>query len=133
MRNLNQHSLRRRSPRRPNPSLLPSTADAPACTFSIGSEPNAPSVPVVVYGRLASAARRSSTKGSTFRIVGRIAQDVDATAATGTFHLCVVAEHIEPKPASTSKLIPRSLLMSSDLTDSLFGPVILQLHAAAGH
>ena len=33
----------------------PSTADAPAkCTFTIGSEPDAPSVPVVVYGRLAA-------------------------------------------------------------------------------
>ncbi len=85
----------------------PSTADAPAkCTFTIGSEPDAPSVPIVVYGRLALRCSQILTKGSTLRIVGRIAQDVDATAATGIFHLCVVAEHIEPKPASTSKLIP---------------------------
>ena len=90
-----------------NPIIDSPPADAPAkCTFSIGSEPDAPSVPIVVYGRLALRCSQILTKGSTLRIVGRIAQDVDATAATGIFHLCVIAEHIEPKPVPTPKLIP---------------------------
>jgi len=76
------------------------------CIFSIGSEPEAASVPVVTYGRLALRCSQILTKGSVIRVVGRIAQDVDATAATGTFRLCVVAEHIEPRPAATPKLIP---------------------------
>lgn len=84
----------------------PSTADAPAkCTFTIGSEPDAPSVPVVAYGRLALRCSQILTKGSTLRVVGRIAQDVDTTASTGSFRLCVIAEHVEPKP-STSKRVP---------------------------
>ena len=84
----------------------PSTADAPAkCTFTIGSEPDAPSVPIITYGRLALRCSQILTKGSVIRVVGRIAQDVDATATTGSFRLCVVAEHIEPKP-STSKRVP---------------------------
>ena len=85
----------------------PATEDAPAkCTFSLASEPDVPSIPIVVYGRVALRCSQILTKGSTLRIVGRIAQDVDATATTGTFRLCVVAEHIEPKRASTPKLIP---------------------------
>jgi single-stranded DNA-binding protein len=76
------------------------------CTFTIGSEPEAPLIPVVTYGRLALRCSQILTKGSAIRIVGHIAQDVEATATTGTFRLCVVAEHVELKPASTPRLIP---------------------------
>jgi hypothetical protein len=83
----------------------PSTADAPAkCTFSIVSEPDAPSVPVVVHGRLALYCAQHLFQSSSIRIVGRISQDIEATATTGTFHLCVIAEHIEIKPSSSRKL-----------------------------
>jgi hypothetical protein len=83
------------------------SADEPDwCTFTIGSEPEAPSVPVVTYGRLALRCSQILTTGSVIRVVGHIAQDAEATATTGTFRLCVVAEHIEIRPVPTSKLIP---------------------------
>jgi single-stranded DNA-binding protein len=83
------------------------SADEPDwCTFTIGSEPDSPSVPVVTYGRLALRCSQILTKGSAIRVVGRIAQNAEATAATGTFRLCVVAEHIEIKPIPSPKLIP---------------------------
>jgi hypothetical protein len=76
------------------------------CIFSIGSEPEAASVPVVTYGRLALRCSQILTKGSVVRAVGRLAQDVEATAVSGSFRLCILAEHIEPRPAATPKLIP---------------------------
>jgi hypothetical protein len=83
------------------------SVDAPDwCTFTIGSEPDAPSVPVVTYGRLALRCSQILTKGSAIRVVGRIAQDAEAMATTGTFRLCVIAEHIEIKPVPTPRLIP---------------------------
>jgi Single-stranded DNA-binding protein len=89
-----------------DPALsLPTDDQVPArCTFSIASDPDPASVPIVVYGRLAAYCSKNLYEGSVIRIVGRIAQDPEATAATGSFCLCVVAEHIEIKP-STSKRI----------------------------
>jgi len=85
---------------------LPSGDQAPArCIFSLGSDPDPAQVPIVVYGRLAAYCSKHLYQGSSVRVVGRIAQDVDASIATGTFRLCVVAEHIEQKP-STSKRVP---------------------------
>ena len=85
---------------------LPTDEQAPArCTFSLASDPDPASVPVVVYGRLAAYCSKNLFQGSVIRVVGRIAQDVESTAATGSFRLCVVAEHIEPKP-STSNRVP---------------------------
>jgi len=75
----------------------------PTCTFTLGSEPEAPSVPVVVYSRLAIYCSKNLYRGSGIRVVGHIAQDAPASAATGTFRLCVVAEHIEVKAPSYSK------------------------------
>lgn len=84
----------------------PSTPDAPPrCTFSLSSDPNPSSVPVLVFGRLAAFCAKHLFQGSVVRVVGRIAQDTQASSATGTFRLCIVAEHIEPKP-SNSKPIP---------------------------
>ena len=74
------------------------------CTFSISSEPDAPSVPVIVHGRLALYCPQHLFQDSSVRIVGRIAQNAEATATTGTFRLCVIAEHIEIKPSSSRKL-----------------------------
>jgi single-stranded DNA-binding protein len=87
---------------------LPIDDQAPArCTFSLASDPDPASVPVVVYGRLAAYCSKHLYKGSSVRVVGRIAQDVESTAATGTFCLCVVAEHIELKPSSRRDLLPQ--------------------------
>jgi len=86
------------------------SADEPDwCTFTIGSEPDAPSVPVVTYGRLALRCSQILTKGSGIRVVGRLAQDVEATASSGTFRLCVIAEHIEIKPVSTPRPTPEEV------------------------
>jgi hypothetical protein len=85
---------------------LPPEDQAPArCTFTIASDPDPASVPIVVYGRLAAYCSKHLYQGSSVRVVGHIAQDVEASAATGSFCLCVVAEHVEQKP-STSKRIP---------------------------
>jgi len=88
------------------PALVaPPTQDGlTTCTFSISSEPDAPSIPVLVLGRLALYCDQHLFQGSSIRIVGRIAQDAEATATTGTFRLCVIAEHIEIKPSSSRRL-----------------------------
>jgi Single-stranded DNA-binding protein len=84
---------------------LPSGDQAPArCTFSLGSDPDPASVPIVVYGRLAAYSHKNLFQGSCIRVVGRIAQDAEASAAAGSFCLCVVAEHIEIKPSSSRRL-----------------------------
>ena len=89
-----------------SPVLVPSSdVESPArCAFSLASDPDPASVPVVVYGRLAEYCLRHLSEGSAIRVVGRIAQDAEATAATGTFRLCVIAEHIEIKPSSSRRL-----------------------------
>lgn len=76
----------------------------PTCTFTLGSEPEAPSVPVVVHSRLAVYCSKNLYRGSGIRVVGRVAQDGAASAAAGTFRLCVIAEHIEVKAPSYSKV-----------------------------
>jgi single-stranded DNA-binding protein len=73
------------------------------CTFSITSGENAPSVPVITYGKLAIRCSELVDKGSAIRIVGRIAQDLEASAATGSFCLRVIAEHIEIRPKVSSR------------------------------
>ena len=79
---------------------LPADEDAiPSCTFSLGSEPEALSVPVVVHSRLAVYCSKNLYRGSNVRVVGHIAQDAEASATMGTFQLRIVAEHIEVKPS----------------------------------
>jgi single-stranded DNA-binding protein len=73
------------------------------CTFSITSGDNAPSVPVIAYGKLAIRCSKLLDRGASIRIVGRIAQDLEASAATGSFCLRVIAEHVEIKPQVSSK------------------------------
>ena len=73
------------------------------CTFSLTSGENAPSVPVITYHKLAIRCSGLLDKGSSIRIVGRIAQDLEASAATGSFCLRVIAEHIEIKPKVSSR------------------------------
>lgn len=68
------------------------------CTFLISSGDQAPAVPVVAYGRLALRCNELLDKGSSIRIVGRIAQDLEASDATASFRLHLVAEHVEIKP-----------------------------------
>jgi single-stranded DNA-binding protein len=105
MRNLNSLLLEGVLLDVPVLSHATSSNEPDRCIFSIASEPEAASVPVVTYGRLALRYSQILTKGSVIRVVGHISQDVETTAANGSFRLCVVAEHIEPKP-STLKPVP---------------------------
>ena len=73
------------------------------CTFSLTSGENAPSVPVITYHKLAIRCSELLDKGSSIRIVGRIAQDLEASAASGSFCLRVIAEHVEIKPKVSSR------------------------------
>ena len=73
------------------------------CTFSLTSGENAPSVPVITYHKLAIRCSELLDKGSAIRIVGRIAQDLEASAASGSFCLRVIAEHVEIKPKVSSR------------------------------
>ncbi len=70
------------------------------CSFLLASGDQAPAVPVVAYGRLALRCNELLDKGSAIRIVGRISQDLEASEATSTFRLHLVAEHVEIKAAS---------------------------------
>ena len=70
------------------------------CSFFISSGDQAPAVPVVSYGRLALRCNELLDKGSAIRIVGRIAQDLEASDASSIFRLHLVAEHVEIKTAS---------------------------------
>ena len=68
------------------------------CTFLIASGDQAPAVPVVAYSRLALRCNELLDKGSSVRVVGRIAQDLEASDSTSSFKLHLVAEHVEIKP-----------------------------------
>lgn len=70
------------------------------CSFFITSGDQAPAVPVVSYGRLALRCNELLDKGAAIRIVGRIAQDLEASDASSTFRLHLVAEHVEIKAVS---------------------------------
>lgn len=70
------------------------------CSFLLASGDQAPAVPVVAYGRLALRCNELLDKGSAIRIVGRIAQDLEASEATATFRLHLVAEHVEVRAQS---------------------------------
>lgn len=67
------------------------------CSFLISSGDQAPAVPVVAYGRLALRCNELLDKGSAIRIVGRLAQDREASDSTSSFKLHLVAEHVEIK------------------------------------
>jgi primosomal replication protein N len=86
------------------PSFFTSPDGIPRCTFSLASGDTAPAVPVITYGRLAERCSSLLDQGSVIRIVGRIAQDVEATTATGNFSLIVAADHVEIKPSSSHKV-----------------------------
>ncbi len=68
------------------------------CSFFIASGDQAPSVPVVAYGRLALRCNELLDRGSSIRVVGRIAQDLEASDSSSTFRLHLVAEHVEVRP-----------------------------------
>jgi single-stranded DNA-binding protein len=76
----------------------------PRCTFSLASGDTAAAVPVITYGHLAVRCSGLLDKGASIRVVGRIAQDLESSEATGSFKLHVVAEHVEIKPSSSRKL-----------------------------
>jgi primosomal replication protein N len=75
----------------------------PRCTFSLASGDTAPAVPVITYGCVATRCSELIDRGSTVRIVGRIAQDLESSEATSSFKLHVVAEHVEVRPAASHR------------------------------
>lgn len=77
--------------------------DLDECRFSIAAGDSAKSVPVIAYHRIAIRCSELLHSGSAIRVVGRIAQDLAATAATGAFSLHVVAEHVEIQSCTSSK------------------------------
>lgn len=77
----------------------------PCCTFSLASGSDAPSIPVIAYSRLAARCSELLSEGSSVRVVGRIAQDLEASAAAGSFRLHVIAEHVEIQPARSKPVL----------------------------
>ena len=65
------------------------------CSFCLHSGDDAPSVPVIAYGKLANRCMELLSTDTTVRVVGRIARDLEASAATESLRLHVVAEHVE--------------------------------------
>ena len=84
------------------PAFIPAASeDAIArCSFCLDCGPSAPSIPIIVYNRLALRCHELLDKHSSVRVVGRVVHDTEASATTGTFTLAVVAEHVEVKPVS---------------------------------
>ena len=101
MKNLNSILLEGDLISTPIPSTSPDGITQ--CTFSLTSGDSVPAVPVIAYGRLAIRCSELLDKGSSIRIVGRIAQDLEASAASGSFCLRLIAEHVEIKPKVTSR------------------------------
>jgi single-strand DNA-binding protein len=85
------------------PSFSTSPDGIPRCTFSLASGDTAPAVPVITYGRLATRCSGILDKGSSIRVVGRIAQDLESSEATGSFMLHIVADHVEVRPAASHR------------------------------
>jgi single-strand DNA-binding protein len=102
MRNLNSILLEGDLVAQPSFSTGPD--GIPRCTFSLASGDTAPAVPVITYGRLAERSSGLLDKGSSIRVVGRIAQDLESSEPTGSFRLHIVAEHLEIRPSSSRKL-----------------------------
>ena len=80
------------------PTLTTTANGLDRCSFFIASCDQAPAVPVVSYGRLALRCNELLDKGAAIRIVGRLAQDLEASDSTSSFRLHLVAEHVEIKP-----------------------------------
>ena len=105
MRNLNSILLEGDILEQPLSSTSPD--GIPRCTFSLSSGDTAPAVPVITYGRLAVRCSEFLDKGSSIRVVGRIAQNLESSESTGSFKLHIVAEHVEIKP--TARLQPATV------------------------
>lgn len=80
------------------PSFTTTANGLDRCSFLIASGDQAPAVPVVSYGRLALRCNELLDKGSSIRVVGRIAQDLEASEVSASFKLHLIAEHVEVKP-----------------------------------
>jgi hypothetical protein len=78
------------------PAYLPAASEdsIDRCSFSLDCGPSAPSIPILVYHRLALRCHELLDKHSSVRVVGRVIHDTEASAATGNFPLAVVAEHV---------------------------------------
>jgi single-strand DNA-binding protein len=101
MRNLNSILLEGDLVAQPSFSTGPD--GIPRCTFSLASGDTAPAVPVITYGRLAERCEQLLDQGSSIRVVGRIAQDLESSEATGSFMLHIVADHVEVRPAASHR------------------------------
>jgi len=88
------------------PSSITGADGLTRCSFCLCSGDDAPSVPIITYGKLANRCNELLDKGSSIRVVGRIARDLEASAATESLRLHVVAEHVEIKglPRSYSEV-----------------------------
>jgi len=83
-----------------SPVSSPGTDSIARCTFSLSSGDTAPTVPIITYSRLATRCSELLDKDSSIRVVGRIAQNLESSEATGSFKLHIVAEHVEIRPAA---------------------------------
>jgi primosomal replication protein N len=101
MRNLNSTLLEGDLIAQPSFSTGPD--GIPRCTFSLASGDTAPVVPVITYGRLAERCEQLLDQGSSIRVVGRIAQDIESSVITGSFMLHIVAEHVEVRPVASHR------------------------------
>lgn len=65
------------------------------CSFYLRSGDDAPNVPIIAYGKLANRCMEMLSADTVVRVVGRIARDLEASAATESLRLHVVADHVE--------------------------------------
>jgi single-stranded DNA-binding protein len=72
------------------------------CAFTINSGTDAPAIPIIAYGKLARQYSALLSQDRSVRIVGRIRHDIEASIRDNTFHLHIVAEHIELRPITQS-------------------------------
>jgi len=100
MRNLNSILIEGTLIEVPSYVAAPSEGSIDRCSFSLDCGPTAPTIPVLVYSRLALRCHELLDKNSSVRVVGRIVHDTEASERTGSFSLAVVAEHVEIRPVS---------------------------------
>lgn len=81
-------------------SFSPATSFSPdRASFSLNCGPDAPAIPILTEGPLASRCRPLAPD-TRLRLVGCLHFDAEATSRTGHFALVVLAEHVELAPTS---------------------------------
>jgi hypothetical protein len=77
------------------PSSVTGADGLARCSFCLRSGDDAPNVPIIAYGKLATRCMEMLSTDTVVRVVGRIARDLEASAATESLRLHVVADHVE--------------------------------------